>query len=166
MKKPCRIVLSLAFLILSQLPIPIASHAQPPEKDLQPVTAVRVKDNKVISTETILSKIRTKTGDRFSQEALADDLKRLYATEYFTNVSIDVEDYEGGVAVTFIVEEKAIIEDIVFKGNRAFRAQKLKSAMKSKPNEMLNPALLAQDMTEIKALYIKKGYPLVDVEYQ
>lgn len=130
------------------------------------VTAVNTKNNKSISTETILSKIRTKAGDKFSQEVLNDDLKRLYATEYFTDVSIDVEDVQGGVAVTFILEEKPVIDDIVFKGNEAFRPQKLKSTMKSKANEMLNMALLAQDINEIKSLYEKKGYPMVEVDYK
>ena len=90
LKIPYSIVLGLAFLTLFSFSTPMDSHAQAPEKDLQPITAVRVKDNKAISTETILSKLKTKTGDSFSQEVLNDDLKRLYATEYFTNVSIDV----------------------------------------------------------------------------
>ncbi len=129
------------------------------------ITAIKVKNNRAISSETILSKIKTKVGDRFNQDILNEDLKRLYATQYFTDVSIDVADYEGGAAVTFAVEEKAVIEDIVFTGDKAIRAQKLKAAMKSKPNEMLNPALLVQDISEIKALYVKKGYPAADVKY-
>lgn len=130
------------------------------------VTAINVKNNKTISSETILSKIKTKVGDSFNQDVLNDDLKRLYATEYFTDVSIDVAEYNGGIAVNLLVEEKPVIDDIVFKGNTAFRAQKLKSMMKTKANDMLNPATLAQDMIDIKEAYVKKGYPLVDVKYE
>ena len=129
------------------------------------ITTIQVKNNRAISTEMILSKIKTKVGDKFSQDVLNDDLKRLYATQYFTDVSIDVEDKDGGVAVTFVVEEKSVIEDIVFKGNKVLTATKLKAAMKSKPNEMLNLAILAQDISEVKNLYVKKGYPEVDVKY-
>ncbi|MFA6142613.1 MAG: outer membrane protein assembly factor BamA [Candidatus Omnitrophota bacterium] len=129
------------------------------------VTAVKVKNNLAVSAETILSKVRTKAGDKFSQDVLNDDLKRLYATQYFTDVSLDVEEFNGGLAVTFIVEEKPAIEDIVFKGNKAFRPQKLKSMMKSKANEMLNLAILAQDISDIKAQYVKQGYPMADVKY-
>ncbi len=133
------------------------------------ITAINVKNNKTISTETVLSKIRAKVGDKFSQEALNDDLKKLYATQYFNDISIDVENAVSGsaegVKVTFTVEEKPVIEDIVFKGNNEFRPQKLKSTMKSKPNEMLSLSLLAQDMAEIKTLYVKKGYPQIEVKY-
>ncbi len=142
-----------------------SSYSQVRSDDQKTITSVQVENNRAISTETVLSKIKTKVGDKFSQETLNDDLKRLYATEYFTDVSIDVKDVEGGIAVTFIVEEKPVIDDIIFKGNTAFRAQKLKSTIKSKPNEMLNLALLAQDIADIKTLYMKKGYPLIDVKY-
>ncbi|MCM8761016.1 MAG: outer membrane protein assembly factor BamA, partial [Candidatus Omnitrophica bacterium] len=70
------------------------------------------------------------------------------------------------LVVKFIVEEKSVIEDIKFKGNTAFRAPKLRAMMKSKPNEMLNLAVLAQDVAEIRDFYVTKGYPLVDVKYE
>lgn len=140
-------------------------YSQEPQNEGKTITAVSVKNNRAVSSETILSKIRTKVGDKFAQEVLNEDLKKLYATQYFNDVSIDVSDREGGAAVTFIVEEKSVIEDIDFKGNTAFRAQKLKSAMKSKANEMLNLALIAQDISDMKSTYIKKGYPSVDIKY-
>lgn len=142
------------------------AYSQASSGDDRTVTAIRVENNKAISAETILSKVRTKAGDKFSQEILNDDLKRLYAAEYFTDVSIDVKDEAGGLAVTFIVEEKPVIEDIIFKGNTAFRAPKLKAMMKSKPNEMLNPAVLSQDISDIKDSYAKKGYPTAEIAYK
>ena len=38
-----------------------------------------------------------------------DDLKRLYALGYFTDINIDLQDYEGGVAVIFRVKEKDMV---------------------------------------------------------
>ena len=153
------------FFFLTMAANSYSETTPPPSNEGKTITAIGVKNNRTISSEIVLSKIRTKAGDKFSQEVLNDDLKKLYATQYFTDISIDVEESKGGVAVTFTVEEKPVIEDIVFKGNNEFRPQKLKSTMKSKPNEMLNLALLAQDMADIKALYVKKGYPQIDVKY-
>lgn len=130
------------------------------------IVAVKVENNRTVSAETILSKIKTKAGDKFSQDIINEDIKRLYATEYFTDVSVDVKDIEGGVNVTIIVEEKPVIDDIVFKGNTALRAQKLKSTMKSKPNEMLNLVLLTQDIADLKTLYVKKGYPQAEIRHE
>lgn len=143
-----------------------ARAQQADDRDGRTITVVEVKGNKAISSETILTKIKTKVGDPFSHVVLNDDLKRLYATEFFTNVTIDVDDRDGGVAITFIMEEKPVIEDIEFIGNKAFRAPKLKAAMKSKPDDMLNLSMLASDINELRNMYIKKGYPLVDITYK
>ena len=62
------------------------------------ITAVKIEKNKAISSESILAKVKTKAGDPFNQEIVNEDLKRLYATDYFTDVSVDVRDEVGGVA--------------------------------------------------------------------
>jgi outer membrane protein assembly complex, YaeT protein len=142
------------------------SYSEDQNNDGKIIKAIVVTNNRAISTETILSKIKTKAGEEFSQIVMNEDLKRLYATEYFTDVSIDAENYEDGLKVTLLVEEKTVVGEIVFKGNKAYTAQRLKQAMKSKPDEMLNMPMLAQDMAEIKNLYVKKGYPGVDVKYE
>lgn len=151
----------IAFLVPIFLP---SSHAQTGDGKI--VARVAVGNNKAISSEVILAKVRTKAGEPFNQEVVNEDLKRLYATEYFTDVSVDVADDAGGVSVTFLVEEKSVIDSIEFKGNVAFRAPKLRELMKSKPNEMLNLAILAQDVVEIKDFYVKKGYPSAEARYE
>ncbi|MCX5666482.1 MAG: outer membrane protein assembly factor BamA [Candidatus Omnitrophica bacterium] len=160
---------ALAVLIsvgLMQFSIVDISYSEDQTSEGKIIKAIVVTNNKAISTETILSKIKTKIGDEFSQIVMNEDLKRLYATEYFTDVSIDSENYEDGLKITLTVEEKTVIGDITFKGNKAYTAQRLKQAMKSKPDEMLNMPLLAQDIAEIRALYVKKGYPGAEVKYE
>ena len=95
-----------------------SAYAQDNPAAERTITRIAVKNNNVISQETVLLKVRTKVGDKFSQDTINDDIKRLYATQYFLDVSVDVEEYNGGVAVTFIVEEKPVIDDVVFTGNK------------------------------------------------
>lgn len=146
--------------------MPRSAHSEDQINEGKTIKAIAVKNNKAISAETILSKIKTKVGDQYSQVVLNEDLKRLYATEYFTDVSIDAEGFEDGLKVTFTVEEKSVIGEIVFKGNKAVSTQKLKETVKSKSDEMLNMSMLAQDIADIRSLYVKKGYPGVDVRYE
>lgn len=144
----------------------MCAYAQSPDDEGKTVIAIRVENNRAVSTETILTKIKTRVGDKLSQDVINDDLKRLYGTEYFSDVSIDVKEEATGVVVTFIVEEKPVIDTIEFKGNKAFRTPKLTAVMKSKPSEMLNLAVLASDIAEIRDFYIKKGYPMTEVKYE
>lgn len=156
-------VLSLGLVLCAHL---VASPVLGEEESKGvPVVSVTMKNNKAISEQTILSKMKTQAGEPFSQRVLDDDLKRLYATDYFLDVSIDAKPVERGIAVTVIVEEKPIIDSIVFQGNKIMNSQKLKGTMQSKANEILNHATLTQDMVEMRKLYEKKGYQKVEVNY-
>ena len=167
MLKFCRLFLSsIICLSLVQFSVPRLAHSEDQGNEGKAIKALAVKNNRAISAETLLSKIKTKVGDPYSQVVLNEDLKRLYATEYFTDVSIDAEDFEDGLKVTFTVEEKSVIGEIIFKGNKAVSTQKLKETIKSKSDEMLNMSMLAQDMADIRTLYVKKGYPGADVKYE
>lgn len=44
---------------------------------------IRLHGNKHIATEEILPVMKTHAGDRFSREAVVDDLKAIYAMGYF-----------------------------------------------------------------------------------
>ena len=160
------VLLSIICIGLIQFLPAVSSYADDQGNEGKIIKSISVKDNKAISSETILSKIKTKAGEAFSQLVVNEDLKRLYATDFFTDVSIDAEPVEDGLNVTITVEEKSVIGDIAFKGNKAFTSMKLKQSMKSKPDEMLNMSLLAQDIAEIRSMYVKKGYPSIDVKYE
>ncbi len=129
------------------------------------VLDVRVKGNKAISSSTILSKIKIKPGSPFSQEVINDDIRRLYALGYFTDVAIDAEDYEEGVMVSVIVEEKPVIEKITFDGNKKITSRRLKKIMQLKEGDMLNFSKLSEDISGIKSFYEKNGFHRVKVKY-
>ncbi|MGB2706050.1 MAG: outer membrane protein assembly factor BamA, partial [Candidatus Omnitrophota bacterium] len=130
------------------------------------VLDIRVKGNQAISSATILAKIKTKPGTPFSQEVVNDDIKRLYALGYFTDVAVDVEDYKEGVMVTVIVEEKPVIEEIVFEGNKKIRDRRLKKIMQLKAGDMLSFSKLSEDISEIRSFYERSGFHRVKVKYE
>ena len=49
-------------------------YSQYSSNENKAIAAIKVKNNKAISTETVLAKIRSKVGDKFSQEVLNEDL--------------------------------------------------------------------------------------------
>lgn len=129
------------------------------------ITAVEVKGNRVISSATILSKIKTKPNEKYSQKLINEDLKRLYLTGFFTDVSIDVQDYNKGAKVIFIVTEKPIIKEMGFVGNKAFSDKILKKVMRSKVDQMLDKGQLKEDVQAIKDFYSLKGFGLTAIDY-
>ncbi len=156
------IILSFGLLYSSNSSADESAEAAGPVKS---VTDISVKQNKLISTATILSKLQTKVGQPYSQQVVNEDLKRLYASGFFTDIKVDLSDYQDGVRVTFIVTEKPVLEAIIFKGNKIFNQKKLEQTIKSKAGVMLEDKQLKEDLDSITRLYENKGFPLTNIEH-
>ncbi|MEA3560243.1 MAG: outer membrane protein assembly factor BamA, partial [Candidatus Omnitrophota bacterium] len=126
---------------------------------------VEIKGNKLVSSSIILGKIKTKPGDGFDQATLNQDIKRLYAAGYFTDVKLELVDLEHGIKVVFIVVEKPMVVEIIIQGNKVLKTDVLKKEIKSAVGGILDGKLLKEDITRIKQLYKDKGFHLADVEY-
>jgi outer membrane protein insertion porin family len=143
---------------------PTASNANSQNSGTKIIKFVDVRNNKSISGATILSKLQTKKGEQFLQKTVDEDLKRLYLLGYFSDVSVSIEDIQDGIAVIFIVTEKAPLVSVVFAGNKAFNSKRLKGLVQSKLNEFADERKLKKDADAIKDFYEKKGYPWVKVD--
>lgn len=87
------------------------------------VVEIEAINNKVVSQQSILSKLQTKKGTEYSPVTLSDDIKRLYATGLFSDVSADIVDLDAGVKVVFKVQEKPVLKEIKFSGNRRIKTK-------------------------------------------
>jgi outer membrane protein insertion porin family len=130
------------------------------------ITDIAIEGNSAVSSNTILSKISTRVGTKFMQRTVNDDIKRLYATGFFTDVVAEAEDYKGGIRLIFRVVEKSVVGSIVYEGNNIYRADLLKKQIETKEGDVLNKRVLAEDAKKMEAFYRKKGFALVKVEYR
>lgn len=156
-------VLAIVFFALSYSAI---FAAEPQDAGGRTVTKVEVAGNKNISGATILSKIRTREGSAFSQLVASDDLKRLYALGYFSDIKIDLADFSDGVAVTFRVKELPLLKEVTLSGNNSIRTEVLQKLVKSKIDDFFNLQQLKQDMRDIQKTYEAKGFPLASIDYK
>ncbi|MBN2096974.1 MAG: outer membrane protein assembly factor BamA [Candidatus Omnitrophica bacterium] len=143
-----------------------AVFAQGPDAEQKLVTKVEVAGNKNISGATILAKVRTREGKPFSQVVASDDLKRLYALGYFTDIKIETQDSAEGVAVIFQVEEKPIVDAITLSGNKSIRQEKLQELIKLPKGDFFDLQRLKTDMRDIQKAYEAKGFPLASIDYR
>src|SRR3989338_8347396 len=80
-----------------QQPAATETDAQPQAKRSLTVLRIDVRGNRAISTNTILNNMKTQMGTELSQQILNEDVKRLYATGFFQDVRIDLEEKQAGV---------------------------------------------------------------------
>ncbi|MCU0665535.1 MAG: outer membrane protein assembly factor BamA [Candidatus Omnitrophica bacterium] len=131
------------------------------------VTAIEIKGNKSISSNTIISKIKTRVGSAYQENVISDDLKRLYILGFFSDIKIDTQDYNDGIKLIINVVERPLIEKISFSGiNRlTARDEKLKESLKSKQGQYLDYPNLGDDVKTLIKMYEKIGFSQVKINY-
>ncbi|MFH0876854.1 MAG: outer membrane protein assembly factor BamA [Candidatus Omnitrophota bacterium] len=128
------------------------------------IKVVEVTGNKAISAPTIMAKIKTRIGQPYYPQAARDDIKRLYETGFFADISLHVDDFQDGLKVIFEVEERPVIDEIRFEGNRTISRGVLLQKVKSKVGQYLNLSILKEDLAGLKKEYEKRGLPDVQIE--
>jgi outer membrane protein insertion porin family len=149
-----------------------ASPPTSPETASQPlpaktVTAIQVKGNKAISTNTIISKMKTRIGSPYQENVVSDDLKRLYLLGYFSDIKIDAEDYKDGLRVVVTVSERPLVERINFSGIHRIttKDEKLKEQLKSREGQYLDYPKLDEDVRTFKKMYERLGFNQAQITY-
>jgi len=145
---------------------PAVSSAEAPSA--KNVTAIEVKGNKSISTNVIISKMKTRIGSAYQENIISDDLKRLYLLGFFSDIKIDTEAYKDGLKIILNVVERPIIEKINFTGiNRiTLKEDKIKQQLKSRETQYLDYPSLSEDVRTLKKMYEKIGYNQADITYK
>jgi len=77
---------------------------------------------------------------------------------------VEVEPYEDGVKVIFLVLERPVIKSISFVGNDEVKTKKLRDAIQIREGDYLKRYLLKLDEDKIREIYLGKGFSLNDVK--
>ncbi|RJQ13707.1 MAG: outer membrane protein assembly factor BamA [Nitrospiraceae bacterium] len=127
------------------------------------VKSVELQDNRKISAETILAKIKSSVGGPFSKNTVQEDIKRLYGTGYFDDIRVEIDSFEGGIKLVFIFTEKPTISSIDFQGHKEFETEKLKEKITITSGAIANLPLITDNVQKIVSFYQSEGHWLVSV---
>lgn len=126
----------------------------------RPITVkeVALEGNRRIQDAVILGRIQTKIGDPFVPAALREDVKAIFALGFFDDVQLRVEEFEGGVKVTFVLVERPLVREIRFEGNRAIKTDELQEKAELRLGTLYNPVDIQKAEERIRARYEELGY--------
>ena len=154
-----RLLAAAALVAGLSLRPPLATAAHEGER----VILVDVSGVKAIAKETVLAKVQTKPGSTYQGTVVSEDIRRIFALGYFTDVQTDVEATPDGLKLTFVVKEKPSIAAIQVDGNRFLRKQKVLELFAVKTGELYDPRKLKEGADLIKAEYGRKGFSQCEV---
>ncbi len=141
---------SVVFVLLVLISIGSPSFA---EEGLVRVKRVEVRGTRRINAETLLARLATREGDIFSLDPVRQDIETLYQTGYFDQVSAESEGALGGVAISFIVQERAFLVEVIYEGNSEISRERLNEQLAIKTQRFLSPRDLQASVKKIKTLY-------------
>ncbi len=152
------------FLLLSAVCLSGPPGAGAREKT---VSEVRVEGNRRLSREAVLARVRVRPGEPYRPEEINADLQRLHDWGPFSSIRIDSDETGGGeVAVVIRVEEKPIVREIYFEGNREFKDPKLLKEITTAVGDRLSESRLNEDIQAIYRLYEKDRYYQTRIDYR
>jgi len=126
---------------------------------------VVIEGNKAIEQSAIWSQIKMKEGDVFSPRVLREDLKSIYQLGYFQDVRAEKRDWDRGMAIVFVVEEKPIIRGTKFSGNKALKNNEIQEVITLKPRAILDLNAVKESVNRILKKYHDEAYFSAEVSY-
>ncbi len=132
----------------------IAEAQQPPVL----VKELTVEGNRRVQEAVILGRVKTTLGGPFNTSQLSEDVRSVFALGFFDDVQVNVEDFEGGVKVTFVVAERPFVRDVDFVGNKKATAAELQEKIDLKLGNVYNPVDVQRARERMKDFYEDEGY--------
>jgi len=129
-----------------------------PQPDI--IQSVTVVGSERLETQTILSYVRLRVGEAYSQADADQALKDLAATELFSNFS--VRNDGGNVIVE--VTENPVINRIILEGNKRIKNDKIVPEIKLSPRQIFTRSKVRADVARIVELYKRQGRFAATVE--
>jgi outer membrane protein insertion porin family len=118
---------------------------------------IRVEGVQRTDAGTVFSYLPVKVGDKLDDDKAAAAIKALYATTFYTDIRLEVE---NDVLVVFVVERPAISQ-IDINGSKEFTKENLKDGLKQagiSEAKIFDRSILDRAEKEIKRQYTSRGF--------
>ena len=100
----------------------------------------------------------TTVGYPLKSAEVREDIKQIFALGFFDNVKVEIDEDGDGVKVRVILEERPVVEKLIFKGYDELIETDLLEAMSIKEGEVYRKDLVETSIKQIKEKYNKEGY--------
>jgi len=138
--------------------VPALAQTPPPADRQILVKEIAVQGNRRVQEAVILARVGAKIGSPFVANRTAEDIRAIFSLGFFDDVQVKVEDFEGGVKLTYMVVERPFVRDIVFAGNKKEDAATLQDKIDLKLGSVYNPVEVNRGADKLKEFYEQEGY--------
>jgi outer membrane protein insertion porin family len=119
--------------------------------------------NASFDEKTVMTRLKTKVGDPFSQLTFDEDLKALSLD--YDRVEPSVQVHNGEVYLTIKVWQRPTVRSIQWSGNHYMKTKTLKKELGIKDGSVFNRQTFNKAFNKLKEFYVKKGYFESQLQY-
>lgn len=130
------------------------------------IKSISFKNLKSVDAKELEGVTGSFIGRRFSDEVFGDILDRIYALDFFDEVTpqaIPGDAKKNTVSIVFSVTERPVVTRITFSGNRQIRTTELKEAVSLKEKDIFVESKMLVDERAVRDVYLGKGFTNVRV---
>ena len=117
------------------------------------ITAINIIGNVNVKSQTIKSQLSFDVGDDITDAKLNYAAKKLYATELFSNISINIKSSE----LVINIKENPIVNKLLIENNKSVKTKDIENVIKLQSNTIFTKEKLQNDILEIVKLYRVNG---------
>jgi outer membrane protein insertion porin family len=133
------------------------------------IEKIEIIGNETVTKDTVLYYLTFDEGDYFSRAAIRDDFKILWATGYFSDIKVEIEEGEEGKVIKVYVQENPVIKKITYKTGKKIKEKDIKEKLQEEnvslqPYSYYRPYRVSQMEKVIRDRMDEKGLPSGKVE--
>ncbi len=129
------------------------------------VDRIAVDGNARVEEEAIRVRLTLKPGPDVSAEVIDADIRSLYRMGFFDDIQAEISDSGSERVLTYRVRERPFINAVKIEGEKKIDEEELSTALRVRPNTILDPEKARGGIAEAKKLYEKKGYLDAAISY-
>ncbi len=132
----------------------------------KPIAEIRFLGLNNVSENDLAGITAPFVGKKFQNNLSYDLQSKIYALDYFesfTLTAVPANEERSAVILEFRVVERPLVEAIELNGNRFIRRQDILDEILLKEGDMVTNAAVRADAEAIRSLYLKRGFPDVQV---
>lgn len=169
MKKHFILATSLVAFTLTSFDYAVANSSSVEVVENRPVSHIEISIENLppsssFDPKAILTRMKTKVGDPFSQSVFDTDLKML-ADEY-DRVEPSIEETNGEVYIHIRLWPRPVIRSLLWEGNDSMKTKKLQKELGIHEGSVFNRESFNKGLNKVKEHYIKKGFFESQIDYR
>jgi|SaaInlLV_10m_DNA_2_1039722.scaffolds.fasta_scaffold00501_19 outer membrane protein insertion porin family len=143
---------------------PVIQKKIPSTEKFPLIKRIFIEGNNHIKKEAILNKIPFKEERQFDSDKTAEAIQLLYSLGFFSQIKIEKEHVKDNVINLYIVvQEKKLLEQIVFKGNKKIKTKTFEEKLNIEKIEAIDNEQLKQLVHAIIKLYKEENHHITKV---